>query len=100
MKYFVIEGKFKTFEYSLYDEAHAEIARAFTDFIERGMEEGYFLAFGDKAHGVIGIGKAKTLDGMLARFESDPLTLDDVVEYRIVEIENAMIGDRAEKFFK
>ncbi|MDD7362619.1 MAG: hypothetical protein SPI65_05325 [Peptoniphilus sp.] len=99
MKYYVIEGKFKTFEYSLHDEAQAELRASFEEFIKERMDAGNILIFGEKAHGLIGLGKAENLDEMLSEFERDPLTLEDVIEYRIVEIEDAVISDAADRFF-
>lgn len=100
MRYFLIEGKFKTFSYSLENEGQEEVKSAFEIFIKKGMDDGCFLIFGGRAHGVIGIGKAENLDDMLSKFEEDPLTKEDVVDYRIAEIEDPIISEQTAVFFK
>lgn len=54
---------------------------------------------GGRAHGILGIGKGEHLDDMLQKFEGDPLTLADVIEYRMVEMEEPAISETAEDFF-
>ena len=100
MKYYVIEGKFKTFQFALENEENSELRKEFENFLEKGMEDGHILIMGGRAHGVLGIGKGEHLDDMLQKFEGDPLTLADVVEYRMVEIEEPAISKTAEQFFK
>lgn len=100
MKYYVIEGKFKTFQFALENEENTELREKFESFLKKGMEDGHFLMMGGRAHGVLGIGKGEHLDDMLQKFEEDPLTLADVVEYRMVEIEEPAISKTAEQFFK
>ncbi len=100
MKYYLIEGKFKTFHFSLYADENKELKDKFDAFIREGMDRGDILLFGDKAHGVIGLGKGTHLDSLLSNFEQDPLTLADVVEYRIVEIEDAVLSKHPERFLK
>lgn len=100
MKYYLIEGKFKTFQFSLENEENSELRKEFESFLEKGMEDGHFLIMGGRAHGVLGIGKGEHLDDMLLKFEEDPLTREDVVEYRMVEIEEPTVSKTAEQFFK
>lgn len=100
MKYYVIEGKFKTFQFALENEENTELREKFESFLKKGMEDGHFLMMGGRAHGVLGIGKGEHLDDMLQKFEEDPLTLADVIEYRMVEIEEHAISKTAEQFFK
>lgn len=100
MKYYVIEGKFKTFQFALENEENSELRKEFENFLEKGMEDGHILIMGGRAHGILGIGKGEHLDDMLQKFEEDPLTLADVVEYRMVEIEEPAISKTAEQFFK
>ena len=100
MKYYLIEGKFKTFSFSLYDDENKDLKAEFDAFIQAGMDRGDFLMFGDKAHGLLAFARGGHLDDVLSEFESDPLTLADVVEYRIVEIEDAVISKHPEKFLE
>ena len=100
MKYYVIEGKFKNFQFSLEEEENKELRTAFESFVKKGMDEGHILMMGGRAHGILGIGKGEHLDDMLQKFEGDPLTLADVIEYRMVEMEEPAISETAEDFFK
>ncbi|CAC9928216.1 hypothetical protein PEPCOX59622_00348 [Aedoeadaptatus coxii] len=100
MKYYVIEGKFKNFQFSLEEEENRELRTAFESFVKKGMDEGHILMMGGRAHGILGIGKGEHLDDMLQKFEGDPLTLADVIEYRMVEMEEPAISEMAEDFFK
>ena len=100
MKYYLVEGKFKTFRFSLYDDENKALKEEYDAFIQGGMDRGDFLMFGDKAHGIIGLAKADYLDDVLLLFEEDPLTQANVVDYRMVEIEEAIICDHPEKFLE
>lgn len=100
MKYYLVEGKYKTFNFSLYDDENKALKEEFHNFLQAGMDRGDFLMFGDKAHGFLGLVRGNHLDEVLSEFENDPLTLADVVEYRIVEIEDAILSNHPEKFLE
>ncbi|MDQ0508178.1 Uncharacterised protein [Aedoeadaptatus ivorii] len=100
MKYYVVEGKFKTFEFDLKAEENAALFEKFAAFTDAAAAEGRLLCFGDKAHGVIGLVRGESLDELLSFFESDPLTLADVIEYRMTEIENIRLADDVSGFWR
>lgn len=42
MKYYLVEGKFKTFNFSLYDDENKALKKEFHDFLQAGMDRGIF----------------------------------------------------------